>query len=126
MRLCAAALLGALFTVACAPLQLPFSRDTRGMSRGMTVEGLQQELSFHASSFAAAVSMAADDISAASPDRRVRRNALVWRLHVIPLAQRAAYQDDPRAGYLRFKTWIDRAAGAVMALLGLRLMLASR
>jgi threonine/homoserine/homoserine lactone efflux protein len=32
----------------------------------------------------------------------------------------------PRAGYLRCKTWIDRAAGAVMALLGVRLMLASK
>jgi threonine/homoserine/homoserine lactone efflux protein len=32
----------------------------------------------------------------------------------------------PRASYLRFKSWIDRAAGAVMALLGLRLILASR
>jgi threonine/homoserine/homoserine lactone efflux protein len=32
----------------------------------------------------------------------------------------------PRAGYLRFKIWIDRAAGAVMALLGLRLIFASR
>jgi threonine/homoserine/homoserine lactone efflux protein len=32
----------------------------------------------------------------------------------------------PRAGYLRFKLWIDRAAGAVMALLGLRLILGSK
>jgi threonine efflux protein len=32
----------------------------------------------------------------------------------------------PRAAYLRSKTWIDRAAGAVMALLGLRLILATK
>jgi threonine/homoserine/homoserine lactone efflux protein len=32
----------------------------------------------------------------------------------------------PRAGYLRFKTAIDRAAGTVMALLGLRLILATK
>jgi threonine/homoserine/homoserine lactone efflux protein len=32
----------------------------------------------------------------------------------------------PRAAYLRSKTWIDRAAGAVMAALGLRLMFAAR
>jgi threonine/homoserine/homoserine lactone efflux protein len=32
----------------------------------------------------------------------------------------------PRAGYLRFKVWIDRAAGAVMAVLGLRLILGSK
>src|SRR5215208_5941496 len=31
----------------------------------------------------------------------------------------------PRAAYLRFKVWIDRAAGAVMAALGLRLILAT-
>jgi threonine/homoserine/homoserine lactone efflux protein len=32
----------------------------------------------------------------------------------------------PRAAYLRSKTWIDRAAGTVMALLGMRLILASK
>jgi threonine/homoserine/homoserine lactone efflux protein len=32
----------------------------------------------------------------------------------------------PRAAYLRSKTWIDRAAGTVMALLGVRLILASK
>jgi threonine/homoserine/homoserine lactone efflux protein len=32
----------------------------------------------------------------------------------------------PRSAYLRWKTWIDRAAGAVMALLGLRLVLSAR
>jgi threonine/homoserine/homoserine lactone efflux protein len=32
----------------------------------------------------------------------------------------------PRAAYLRSKTWIDRAAGTVMALLGLRLILATK
>jgi threonine/homoserine/homoserine lactone efflux protein len=29
--------------------------------------------------------------------------------------------DRPRLAYLRFKTWIDRAAGGVMIALGLRL-----
>jgi threonine/homoserine/homoserine lactone efflux protein len=38
----------------------------------------------------------------------------------IPLALSAP---SPRAAYLRSKTWIDRAAGTVMALLGLRLIL---
>jgi threonine/homoserine/homoserine lactone efflux protein len=32
----------------------------------------------------------------------------------------------PRAAYLRSKTWIDRVAGAVMAALGLRLILGAR
>jgi threonine/homoserine/homoserine lactone efflux protein len=32
----------------------------------------------------------------------------------------------PRAAYLRSKTWIDRAAGTVMALLGMRLILGTR
>ncbi|HVJ23500.1 MAG TPA: LysE family transporter [Burkholderiales bacterium] len=32
----------------------------------------------------------------------------------------------PRAAYLRSKTWIDRAAGTVMALLGVRLILSAR
>lgn len=42
---------------------------------------------------------------------------------IVALALSAA---SPRAGYLRFKVWIDRAAGAVMALLGVRLILASK
>ena len=32
----------------------------------------------------------------------------------------------PRAAYLRSKTWIDRAAGTVMALLGIRLILSAK
>jgi threonine/homoserine/homoserine lactone efflux protein len=32
----------------------------------------------------------------------------------------------PRAAYLRSKTWIDRAAGTVMALLGIRLILTAK
>ena len=32
----------------------------------------------------------------------------------------------PRAAYLRSKTWIDRAAGTVMTLLGIRLILSTR
>jgi hypothetical protein len=85
----------------CAPLQMPFTRDSSGMSRGMTREGLQQELSFFASTFAASVSTAGYDISAATRDRRVRRNVLVWRLNVVPVVQRAAFSDDPRAAYVR-------------------------
>jgi threonine/homoserine/homoserine lactone efflux protein len=32
----------------------------------------------------------------------------------------------PRSAYLRWKTWIDRAAGAVMAALGIRLIFSAR
>lgn len=32
----------------------------------------------------------------------------------------------PRAAYLRFKSWIDRSAGAVMSLLGVKLILSAR
>ncbi|GFO68139.1 threonine transporter [Geomonas limicola] len=32
----------------------------------------------------------------------------------------------PRAAYLRFKAWIDRSAGAVMSLLGVKLILSAR
>lgn len=85
----------------CAPLQLPFWRDTLGMTRGVTLESLQQDLAFLASSFAAAVTTASDDISDASTSRRVRRSALVWRLEMIPAVQRAAFSDDPRGAYVR-------------------------
>ena len=63
--------------------------------------GCSQELAFQASSFAGWVSTAADEITSATRNRRIRKNALLWRLRMIPVAQRAAYSDDPRIGYLQ-------------------------
>ena len=32
----------------------------------------------------------------------------------------------PRAAYLRYKAWIDRSAGSVMAILGIKLIVSAR
>jgi hypothetical protein len=102
MRRVPAVLVGALLLgTGCSWFQLPFSRDARGMNRGATLDSLQQELTFFASNFAGTVSAASEDISDATTDRRIRRNALLWRLRMIPAVQRSAYQGDPRAGYVR-------------------------
>jgi hypothetical protein len=90
-----------LLGTGCSWFQLPFSRDASGMNRGATLDSLQQELTFFASNFAGTVSAAAEDISDSTPDRRIRRNALLWRLRMTPAVQRAAFQGDPRAGYVR-------------------------
>lgn len=104
-RLCTALLALLLLTTGCsifrAPLQWIGAGGIAGMGRGVTVEGLRQELAFQAASFAAWVASAAEDIGNDSKSRRVRRNALVWRLRMVPWAQRAATHEDPRIGYLQ-------------------------
>jgi hypothetical protein len=94
-------LLPLALAVGCSAIRWPFASEPRGMSRGVTLEGLQEELSFFASSFGASVTTAGDDISASSSDRRIRRNALIWRLNTLPVAQRAAFAEDPRGAYVR-------------------------
>jgi hypothetical protein len=82
-------------------LRIPYVTGDTGMRGSMTLEGLGQELAYQATSFAAWVATAADEIQDATQNRRIRRNALLWRLRIIPIAQRAAYADDPRVGYIR-------------------------
>jgi hypothetical protein len=95
-------LVGALaLATGCSWFQLPFSRDARGLNRGVTIDSLQQELAYYASNFGGTIGAAAEDISDASSDRRVKRNALLWRLRMVPAIQRTAYTQDPRAGYVR-------------------------
>ncbi|HXK22394.1 MAG TPA: hypothetical protein VMS55_06910 [Myxococcota bacterium] len=100
LLLCAALVLA----TGCASIQslhIPYMSRPSGMRGRMTLEGLSQELAFQATSFAAWVSTAADDIQDKTDSRRIRRNALLWRLRMIPIAQRAAFAEDPRAGYIR-------------------------
>jgi hypothetical protein len=102
-RLCTALLALLLLTTGCSMFRAParwMNRMMGGSSNEVTLEGLRQQLAFQAASFAGAVATAADDISDATTNRRIRRYALIWRLRMIPVAQRAAFQEDPRAGYL--------------------------
>jgi hypothetical protein len=100
-RLSMALLALLLLTTGCSILKAPMRWVGVSSGRDVTLEGLRQELAFQAASFSGAVSTAADDITNATTNRRIRRYALIWRLRVIPLAQRAAFNDDPRAGYLQ-------------------------
>lgn len=100
LLLCAALLL-ATGCRSIRALRIPYVTGDTGMRGSMTLEGLGQELAYQATSFAAWVSTAADDIQDKTESRRIRRNALLWRLRIIPIAQRAAYADDPRVGYIR-------------------------
>jgi hypothetical protein len=102
MRRVCAVLVGALWIgTGCSWSQLPFVRDSDRLNRGATIDSLQDELAFYASNFAGTVATAASDISDASPDRKVRKNALTWKLRMVPAMQRVAYGNDPRAGYVR-------------------------
>ena len=47
--------------------------------------------------------------------------ALGWAL--VPIVALALSSPAPAAAYLRWKRWIDRAAGGVMGLLGMKLIL---
>jgi hypothetical protein len=50
--------------------------------------------------FSGVVENAADEIIAATDDPEIRRNALIWKISAISVGQRAAFQEDPLAGYL--------------------------
>lgn len=96
-----AALLGcALLASGCARLHFPFWPRGDGLGRGFTQEDLSAELSAFAVRFAAQVDNAAGDISDATRDRRIRRNALLWRLRAIPLVQQVAFNTNPQEAYL--------------------------
>jgi hypothetical protein len=93
-----------LIATGCANFRIPIpfvGGTPRGIRSSVTLQQLSEEVSFQANSFAAWVSSGAEDIGNESTIRRVRRNALVWRLQMIPWAQRAAAHDDPRVGYLQ-------------------------
>jgi hypothetical protein len=50
--------------------------------------------------FSGVVENAADEIIAATDDPAVRRNAILWKISAVSVGQRAAFQEDPLAGYL--------------------------
>jgi hypothetical protein len=92
-----ALLLCAALTLGCQTVVSTFrSLPVPGMSEGrITEEELHEEVLGAAARFSAGVSAAADAIALGTRDRGIRRNTLVWKINVIPLAQRAALA--PRA-----------------------------
>lgn len=97
----AALLLAVATTLACGSFRLPFMGPARIYGSAMTEEELRNELSGYAARFAGIVSDAAEDITAATEQRNVRRRTLIWRMKMIPPVQEAAFSDSPQEGYLR-------------------------
>ncbi|HKA13683.1 MAG TPA: hypothetical protein VKH41_01585 [Myxococcota bacterium] len=67
---------------------------------GATEDDLHSALGVWAVSFASLVGVTADQIRAESRDRAVRRNAVLWQLHMIPLARLAAFRPDAKTAYV--------------------------
>ena len=94
-------LLALTTTLACGSFRLPFTGTSRFSGSSMTEDELRNELSGFASRFAAVVNDAAEDISAATNQRNVRRRTLIWRMKMIPPVQEAAFSESGQEGYLR-------------------------
>lgn len=62
-------------------------------------EELREETLAYLDAFSNLVSRTADQIGDESTDPRIRKRALLWKLHMIPYAQDAAFLDDPRDAY---------------------------
>ncbi len=96
-----ACLLAVFTTLACGSFRLPFMGPAGFAGSSMTEDELRNELSSYAARFAAVVSDAGEDISAATQNRNVRRRSLIWRMKMIPPVQEAAFSDSAQEGYLR-------------------------
>jgi hypothetical protein len=55
--------------------------------------------------FAAFVENAADEIITQTDDPVIRKNALLWKMNSIPVAQEAIFRDDPMAGLIEISTF---------------------
>ena len=71
-----------------------------GSSQGFTEEDLRDDLARYAARFKATVIASADQISSASADPAIRRNALLWKLRMVPIADQAAFGSDPELAYV--------------------------
>ena len=85
-----------LLASGCA--QMPFTGY--GTSSEYTEAELRDDLTDFVGRFSATVTGAAEDISARTHSRTVRRRSLLWRLRVIPLMHDLAFQDDPRSAFV--------------------------
>ena len=88
-------------TLACGSFRLPFMGPARMYGSALTEDDLRNELAGFAARFGATVSDAAEDISAATDERTIRRRALIWQMKMIPPVQEAAFADSVQEGYLR-------------------------
>ena len=83
---------------ACSGFRWPFSgRDS--LDAAFTESDLSSEVTSYVTRFAAQVSSASDDISNASPERAIRRRALIWQLNMPPVIEAVASDNEPRLAY---------------------------
>jgi len=100
LAVCAALTLGCqtmMSTVRSLPV--PGMSDER-----ITEEELHGEVSALASRFSAGISTAANAIALGTRDRTMRRDSLVWKINMIPIAQRAATSPSAPRGLLALFT----------------------
>lgn len=83
---------------ACSGFRWPFFRND-DLDQAFTEEDLSSEITSFVTRFAAQVTNASDDIRDASPDRAVRRRALVWQLNMPPTIEEVAAEKSPRFAY---------------------------
>jgi len=109
-RISPAICLGACVALAsgCQTLLSPLrALPVPGMSdERITEEELHQEVLRLADRASAQISIAADAIALASGDRGIRRNALLWKVRVIPLAQQAASRARATEAFLALYTLV--------------------
>jgi hypothetical protein len=80
-----------------------FGMGTR-YGTGITEEELHDELGSFAQRFSVGVAATGERIQESSPDREVRRRALLWMLRMIPLSQQVAGIADPQQSYVGLLT----------------------
>lgn len=104
LRRVAAAAAAAALLSGCAslPFRLPFFGG--GYDRSFSQEELSDELNAFASRFSALVSTAGEEIMLGTDDPAIGRRVLLWNLRLTPAVNDAAFQPNPRAGYVRMLT----------------------
>ena len=89
-----------LLTVGCQAIRYEsaFLKEVAQKDRvGFTMSAaqLRQHLDELTYIYSSTIEQAADQVIAATPDRRVRQHALLWKINAIPAAQRAIFGPDP-------------------------------
>ena len=89
-----------LLTVGCQAIRYEsaFLKEVAQKDRvGFTMSAaqLRQHLDELTYIYSSTIEQAADQVIAATPDRRVRQHALLWKINAIPAAQRAIFCPDP-------------------------------
>ena len=116
-------LLAAVSALSCATFD-KLGRQVQSLYPGngaLTQEELHANLIDFASGFSVLVTEAADRIAVETPEPKLRRLSLLWKIRMPPLAQEAAGDPNPRTGYVEMLTvtvaqrqYFEDGAGSTM------------